>query len=269
VELDRDDVSGYGPETTTFMNVGKCTQKGNCLIKFKIKNYSYRDKALGQSDVKITLYSGDSVHSTYTIPESASSQRNYYHPVFTIDGFKDNVEVHEGDYQLPPYITYAKTGDQNWWGSLDYSTWSRVALNGILYGLYTTGGPHIYNIEVGKYFKVQSVQRTTCKGQNWWGSFDRAGWSSCDAGWYLAGFYRTGHMWDWNHGTWQIEEGWCCKPEGVPKWGTCNEQSILQHSGWSQCQAINGQPSASVALLRTDDSSIRGIKKAKCCTLPA
>jgi len=269
VVLDRDDVSGFGPETTTFLNVGKCTVKGNCLIKFKVKNYSYRDHPLGESNVKVVLYNADKVHSTYTVPASVSdgsSEKYLYHPIFTIDATEDNVVVHQGDFILPPFITTSQTGSQNWWGSLDYSTWSTIPTGSVMYGMYTTGGNRIYNIEMAKYYKVQGWDSWLSKSANWWGSFDRAGWSLCEDGWFLSGFYRTGHMRDWNQGTYQIEMGKCVRPKEYGGYGTCNEQSILQSRGWTQCGLIDGQPSAIVGLWRSNSGDIRGIDKAKCCT---
>jgi hypothetical protein len=269
VDLDRDDVNGFGPETTTFKNVGKCKEKGNCLIKFKIKNYSRRDKALGDSGVKIVLYNGNSVHSTYEIkPEIGTAAPSHMTPIFTIDSSEDATQiVHEGDFKLPKFITHSKKGDQNWWASLDRQMWSELPPGSALQGLYTTNGNRIFNIEMGRYYKVQNWKNLRCKNQNWWGSFDREGWSTCDSGYYLAGFFRTGHMWDWNQGTYQIEEGKCCKfDEGG--YGECQEQDFFGSPGWSNCKDINGQPSAMVGLWRSGANDIRGIDKVKCCTFP-
>merc|ERR1719161_1698767 len=270
VDLDRDDVNGFGPETTTFKNVGKCKEKGNCLIKFKIKNYSRRDKPLGDSKVKIVLYNGNSVHSKYTIdPDVGEAKPSYMTPIFTIDATEGATKVvYTGDLRLPAYITHSKKGKQNWWGSLDHQMWSRLPGGAVLNGFYTTGGNRIYNIEEGGYYMVQNFKKIACKNANWWGSFDRQGWSTCPAGQYMAGIYRTGNMRDWNQGTYQIEEALCCKVDDATGYGACAEQPILQGAGWSACQDINGQPSAMVGLWRSHQGDIRGIDKAKCCTFP-
>ncbi len=39
VKLDRDDVDGWGPDTTTFKGVGDCKTRGRCFIMFKLKNH--------------------------------------------------------------------------------------------------------------------------------------------------------------------------------------------------------------------------------------
>eukprot|EP00746_Dinoflagellata_sp_MGD_P164722 gnl/MRDRNA2_/MRDRNA2_93532_c0_seq1.p1 gnl/MRDRNA2_/MRDRNA2_93532_c0~~gnl/MRDRNA2_/MRDRNA2_93532_c0_seq1.p1 ORF type:complete len:1002 (+),score=176.74 gnl/MRDRNA2_/MRDRNA2_93532_c0_seq1:161-3007(+) len=269
VDLDRDDVNGFGPETTTFKNVGKCKIKGNCLIKFKIKNYSYRDKALGDSGVKIVLYNGNSVHSKYEIlPDVGQAKPGYIEPIFTIDATEGATKiVYEGEYSYPKYITEAKMGTQNWWATLDRQMWSSLPPGSILQGLYTTNGDRIFNIEMGAYYKVQNYRSMRCHNENWWASFDREGWSSCPNGEFLAGFFRTGHMWDGNAGTYQIEEGKCCKADDGG-YGECQEQDFFKTGGWSKCEKINGQPSAMVGLWRSGENSIRGIDKVKCCTFP-
>lgn len=120
---------------------------------------------------------------------------------------------------------------------------------------------------MGHYYRVQNWKKMTCKNQNWWGSFDRQGWSTCDAGWFMAGLYRTGHMRDWAQGTYQIEEAWCCKADDGG-YGKCEEHSIFNSAGWSDCKPIDGKPSAMVGLWRSNQGDIRGIDKAKCCTMP-
>lgn len=197
-----------------------------------------------------------------------AKRAGYFHPIFTIDATEGaSQRVYEGDLKLPAYLTFTRKGEQNWWGSLDYQTWSKVPNGAFLFGMYTTGGNRIFNIEMGHYYRVQNWKKMTCKNQNWWGSFDRQGWSTCDAGWFMAGLYRTGHMRDWAQGTYQIEEAWCCKADDGG-YGKCEEHSIFNSAGWSDCKPIDGKPSAMVGLWRSNQGDIRGIDKAKCCTMP-
>merc|ERR1719387_2799587 len=103
VTLDRDDVNGFGPETTTFSNVGHCTQPGKCLIKFKVKNYSRRDGNLGDSQCQITVYRGNEVAGTYTIPPSVGSA--IWYSVFTLDATSGAQTVlYDGERSLPPTL---------------------------------------------------------------------------------------------------------------------------------------------------------------------
>lgn len=245
-------------------------------MKFKIKNYSYRNKPLGDSGVKIVLYNGNSVHSRYEIkPEVGDAKRSgYMVTIFTIDARKDApTRIHEGDFDEPPYITAAKTGRQNWWGTLDRQMWSNLPWGTYLQGVYTTRGNRLFNIEEGLYYRVQNFNRWQCESANWWGSFDRQGWSTCskpftrEDGYFMAGFYRTGHMWDWKAGTYQLEMARCCKANGGG-WGTCNEQpAFARTGGWARCANINGQEAAMVGLYRNNRGDVHGITKMKCCTL--
>jgi hypothetical protein len=66
---------------------------------------------------------------------------------------------------------------------------------------------------------------------NWWGSFDRAGWSM--AGGPMTGFYRTGDNWLWN-----IEEAGYNNYVNNYNGQTCtsaNWWGSFDHKGWSNC----------------------------------
>jgi len=90
VRLEKDDVNGYGPETTFFRNVGSCTSGSaiHCDLTYKIKDYG-RNRKIRTSDASVILYHGDHVEGEFKIkdaPESAiSADKNWWH-VFTIDG---------------------------------------------------------------------------------------------------------------------------------------------------------------------------------------
>jgi len=109
--LDRDDVSGYGPETTTFKGIGTCVKKSNCLVKFYVDNYTPDSKDMGESKAKITLYRGSSTVKEYTIPTSAGDARQW--PIFTLDASEgavqqvyDGDQIWEGDELVPNPIPY-------------------------------------------------------------------------------------------------------------------------------------------------------------------
>lgn len=92
--LDRDDVDGYGPETTSFANVGQCTTPGRCLLKFKVKNYSYNDGEICNSQAVITVYRGDTTLATFQIQPGCGTTRNNYHTVFTLDSTRGIDDAH-------------------------------------------------------------------------------------------------------------------------------------------------------------------------------
>jgi len=129
--LDRDDVTGYGPETTTFKGVGSCTVKDHCLVKFFVDNYTPKDGDIGASEAIITVYQGQSTMAKYNLPTEALDARIW--PIFTLDSKKDAVQVlYDGD------VIYGEDGllipnphlpgegaddDDSYGGSWDYDDW--------------------------------------------------------------------------------------------------------------------------------------------------
>merc|ERR1712032_617978 len=123
--LDRDDVSGYGPETTTFKGIGTCVKKSNCLVKFYVDNYTPDSKDMGESKAKITLYRGSSTVKEYTIPTSAGDARQW--PIFTLDASEgaaqqvyDGDQIWEGDELAPNPKPYDESGGDYDYYSYDY-----------------------------------------------------------------------------------------------------------------------------------------------------
>jgi predicted outer membrane repeat protein len=87
--LELDDVSGFGPETLFFSNVGKCTGGAiNCDMEYVIVDYNKRGNMKAKG-AKVTLYHGDGVEGTWDIKDvddaSITHNGNFWH-VFTIDG---------------------------------------------------------------------------------------------------------------------------------------------------------------------------------------
>lgn len=100
VDLDRDDVNSWGPETTTIHNVGECTRY--CLIKFHVDNYTPQDGDLGPSKAIVKVYAGSGVVKQYDIPASVGDQRGT--TVFTMDT-SANMKIYDGDW------TYGANGE--------------------------------------------------------------------------------------------------------------------------------------------------------------
>jgi len=261
--LDRDDVNGVGPETTTYSSVGDCRGSGKCLIKFAVKKYSGRG-TLGEGHQIVTVYRGDRVEASYALTPPANIGRNLY-TVFTIWA-GENPKIYQGEMVEGPYLS-SSTGVANWWGSLDSSQWSLVPGNSLLTGLYRhpNGLSHVFGIEEGRYRRIKNNNAgTECYSADWWGSLDRKGWSTCKAGYYMSGLYRTGNMWDRSHGIHHLEMAYCCRPKGLPKqWGACTSDSMFGNTGLSQCAAGK----AMAGMYRSNDNSINGLDKMKCCEL--
>jgi hypothetical protein len=95
----------------------------------------------------------------------------------------------------------------NWWSSFDRKGWSTCADGYYMAGLHRTSCHKLYCIEEAYCCKQarSSGYAGACTNANWWGSFDKEGWSKCPAGYAMAGLYRNGGQELWN-----IEEAKCC-----------------------------------------------------------
>jgi len=272
VTLDRDNTNGYGPETTTFNNVGKCTKKGYCLLYFDVENYQevVVDGTMGESQGVITAYKGDRVEATVRIPESAGDLKIF--PVFTLDSTKGKVKLYVGRQILPPFISDEDgTADtQGWTGSSrSWATqWGRQVDNhSVIYGLYRGSAMGLSTMGQVKYYNVQTKGFThdlDCKEVDWASSLK--GWSECPAGYFLSGLIRTGTQPDTVS---QITHARCCKAVELPsEWGACYEQpSFKAKNTFSECSLdSSGEARAVVGIHRSDATDITGIDMFKCCT---
>lgn len=79
--LDRDDVNGYGPETTTITGVGRCRR--DCLLRFWVHQYSSYG-TLGGSNGVIKVYDHSGSAITYQIPKTYSRDSDWF-CVFSLD----------------------------------------------------------------------------------------------------------------------------------------------------------------------------------------
>jgi len=72
----------------------------------------------------------------------------------------------------------------------------------------------------------------TCHNANWWGSFDRAGWSHCPSQTYIQGFLINNCPW-----IYCLEEARCCQISGSRGSSQCRPQNgwgrSLDMAGWS------------------------------------
>jgi len=262
-ELDRDDVNGYGPETTTFTNIGSCETKGSCLMYFEIDNYTPRSGSIGAANAKVTIYRGDRVEAEFPIPTSVGTKKKYI--VFTLDAMKGHEKVYAGDKTTPPYIVDTAAGQQDWFDSFDSAIWSKVKDGGLIYALYRSSGENLGSLEMAKYYNVQDAGGALeCTETDWSTTFQSEGWATCSPGSFLAGFYRASPSPMDDIG--QITKAYCCKPKHMPSsWGNCYEQGLFVSHGWSTCQKQGGQATAMVALHRTSGSDLSAINTAKCC----
>ncbi|CAB3993688.1 Hypothetical predicted protein [Paramuricea clavata] len=108
----------------------------------------------------------------------------------------------------------------------------------------------------------------SCKNENWWSSFDKKGWSTCNNDKrFITGFYRT-KLGAWNRDEiYRLEEAKCCSSDlsyrnersecKNANWWT----SLDKPNSWSVCPAgyfLNG-------LYRTAGQNLHNIEVGKCC----
>jgi len=282
VTLDRDDTDGFGPETTTFKGIGGCTRKPNCLVKFMVDNYTPEDGDIGASEAIITLYKGTSVAKKYVIPKEAADARIW--PVFTLDATEGATEVlFDGDQTYGPTLLPMNDLDrQNWGSSFDSEQWSKFEDNKfhLLVGFKVEDFTGLHRIQEAAWAAVDHTKKFDCHDIDFFEASpdwsEELGWSSCGAGYFLAGFFRTGDKWDEEHGPHQITKAHCCKPEELPKeWGSCHKDPLFSQPGWSRCKESEaGKQTLMVGLKMKYGSDIpkgfplKALREAKCCELP-
>jgi len=280
--LDRDDVNGYGPETTTFKGIGKCTKKSNCLVKFMVDNYTPKDKDIGLSECIITLYRGSSTVKKYTLPVAAGSARIW--PIFTLDSAKDTQQVlSDGDQIYGPILGAPPIKDsnrKNVGGGMDGPGCVKLESSQfqLLAGFKASSFDGLNRIQELSYATVEDSTKMECQEVDWFES--ESGWSgdggfsTCPTGSYLAGFCRVGSRYDDTRGPKQITKGYCCKPkELADEWGACHNAPLFEEVGWSQCSpSEEGRQTVMVGLQMKygslpGDQSLKALSQAKCCEL--
>jgi len=107
-------------------------------------------------------------------------------------------------------------------------------------------------------------QGITCSHANWWGSFDKQGWSTCDTSReYIRGFYRTGSG---AGKLYNLESANCCtKPSSLSSSRHCTGgnwwASFDKNYSWNRCPTnyfLTG-------LYRTSGEQLHNLEQGKCC----
>lgn len=258
VSLDRDAAFGYGPETTTIRNAGRCSQLGCCLVEFKV-NHHGGSGSLADSGATVTLYKGATKFKKYTVPCTGDSR---WWTVFTIDLTSSENKAYEGEWARAPYISWGSTGRSDWSTSFDASRWSKAdppsGGRALIYGLEMKSETKLHHLDAANYFTVQGPAASApegCQEVSWAGLLPKEEWAQCPSGYYLTGLYRSGNKYDELDGVEQLDKGYCCT-EGhkshAPAWGKCHVQKL---GGGSECEPLDdGTPTALVGL--------RGVKVA-------
>ncbi|XP_046863892.1 uncharacterized protein LOC124457749 isoform X2 [Xenia sp. Carnegie-2017] len=139
-------------------------------------------------------------------------------------------------------------------------------------GYYVTGlrrdsGNWLKDIDSFKCCKMWSANvKPGCVNANWWVSFNKQGWSTCDTtNQFITGFYRSALSANYD-GLYRLEEAKCCKssPIYIGQKSTCqnaNWWDSFNKKGWSVCSNgyfLNG-------LYRTNGQNLHNLEEGKCC----
>ncbi|XP_046863423.1 delta-like protein 4 [Xenia sp. Carnegie-2017] len=105
-----------------------------------------------------------------------------------------------------------------------------------------------------------------CVKANWWVSFNKQGWSTCDkTNQFITGLYLSALSAN-NDGLYRLEEAKCCKSSPIYIWQksicrNANWRDSLKKKGWSACSIgyfLNG-------LYRTNGQHLHNLEEGKCC----
>merc|ERR1712070_142715 len=111
--------------------------------------------------------------------------RNHCNKLYCIEEVSCSTSPHHNEEQ--------KCVSANWWSSMDKKGWSTCAEGSFISGLYRNDCSDLYCLEMAKCCtsKVHVEKWNGCYDANWWSSFDKRGWSSCNVGYHLTGLYRN------------------------------------------------------------------------------
>jgi len=268
--LDWDDTDGWGPETTTLLGLGHCTD--SCLIKFHVDNYSYRDAHLSDSKGIVTVYAGNGVFGTFHIPDTIGEDKGW--TVFTLDA--QHEQIYEGDWSYGPYIKKHSNmeGSIDWSRSFDATGWNKVPEGSVLYGMSTYSMRALNKIGTARFYRVQNLDGDMIHlEENWGTAFENGQEASCPEAHWVTGLYRQGSKHQPGTGSWQITMAVCTKFPNVDEWGECHEREIFVETGQdaAQCPIVNGAATAFVGFThrgKEHNDGLDGLYKAKCCEFP-
>lgn len=268
--LDWDDVDGWGPETTTLMGLGHCTD--SCLIKFHVDNYSWRDAHLSDSKGVVTVYAGNGVFGRFNIPDTIGEDKGW--TVFTLDA--EHEQIYEGDWSYGPFIKQHSqmAGSIDWSRSMDATGWSMVPEGAVLYGMSTYSKTALHKVGTARFYKVQNLDGDMIHlEENWGTAFADGQAAECPEAHWVTGLYRQGSKYAADQGSWQITMAICSKFPNVEEWGECHEVETFVNTGQdaAQCPIVNGKPSAFVGFThrgKENNDGLDGLYRAKCCEFP-
>jgi len=266
-ELDRDDTTSYGPETTTLKGIGKCKAGNDCSVVFKTHNWS-KEKPLGASGGVIKVYEGNRMVAEYMIPEDWTEE---YYTVFTLDATEGQVKIREGYHEPPPQLGQAGSFSTYW--SQDWPSYGSTSK--FIYGLEANQKfGNLAQIRVGYTYTVED--NIECQATRWDLSEENT-WALCPAGYFVNQMskpYGYAHR-DEDNEINDIESARCCRAQQMPEsWGTCIdvEANMWKDDKKVTCKPLaSGELTAMVGLHRGTEpkDSYKSIDTLKCCAFAA
>ncbi|XP_015749586.1 PREDICTED: uncharacterized protein LOC107329410 [Acropora digitifera] len=155
----------------------------------------------------------------------------------------------------------------NWWGILDSNKrWAVCPEGYFMQGMYRNDGQWLHHIEESRCCKPKNLPNSYlhCYNADSVGlSFDKKGWSSCAAGYYMAGFYKGGC-----DRLYCIESFKCCSMQNECK--MANWWAGFDRKGWVHCDSSKHYITG---LWRNTNlgskDEIYLLEQAKCCPAPS
>jgi len=269
VVLDRDDVDGYGPETSTFHNAIDCRMGPLCLMWFIVHNFTPHKGTLGESHGVVTVFYGDKEVFRTHIPPSFGNRTVW--PAFTLDTRMGQNKIYPGAKTVAPWLDPWHAGQTtNWATTFNQPYWSLIPEHTLMYAMTAASTTALHAIDAASYYVLMDGT-LECAAEDW-RNFPSSGDISCKQGHYLAGLYRAGSSYDTVTGPRQLQYGWCCKVKELPEeWGTCHYQDSFKAPGLSHCgYSKEGWPTAMVGFHHEAifGNTLQAFTKFKCCTLP-
>merc|ERR1711957_613585 len=271
VTLDWDDADGYGPETTTWEVAQNCVE--GCLMKFHVDNYSWRDHHLTDAEAVVTVYHGNEVVKTYTIPGDIGEARGW--TVFTLDAATG--EFYAGDFNYGPFITrdVGFKHSSDWSISMDSAAWSKVPAGSVMYGMGAYSFRELNKLASATYMEVQNAGTETLLEADWTGILESGGTALCPEGSWMSGLYRTGSKDEDPEGPHQLLKAQCSTYTGIESWGDCTDTPIFngeRGDDAAECRPFtDGRETAMVGLTHAghpQSEKLTGLTHAKCCAFP-
>ncbi|XP_066924753.1 uncharacterized protein [Clytia hemisphaerica] len=199
----------------------------------------------------------------------AQCRRGYFIQSITSTRGKGLHNIEELHCCKPKASIQGRCHKENVWRSFDHKGWSRCRAGTYMQGIFRNTCDQLFCLEEFRCCSMkQSIPnpgRIAVSRANWWHSFDRQGWSTCPAGQYITGFYRSARRIP--DGIWRLEEAKCKSaplgwvPRRQQQCYKLNIWSSFDRKGWGKCK--HGYYMQGI--YRTNGRNLHNIEEFRCC----